>query len=174
MKSIESQFGPFEQAEINLYMKEVLNDNLGIPVINPFQRRMVFGMFYKYFRDTQSIYAINKKQYVELIIAAKRILRSKNMLVLPYIIAGKVDKLVQRKSVNKKEKLLVESSPTFPLIREKYKDDNITMEILSIIATIISSDFSIVDMDPTIHGQRLDTVATNVIIEEVESYILMC
>ena len=48
------------------------------------------------------------------------------------------------------------------------------MQILGIIATIISSEFSIVDMDPSIHGKRLDTIATNVIVEEVESYILLC
>ena len=117
---------------------------------------------------------LNKIQYVELIIAAKKILKSRNMLVLPYIISGKVEKLVTRKCVNKKEKAFVEASPTYPLLLAKYKDENITMQILGIIATIISSEFSIVDMDSSIHGKRLDTIATNVIVEEVESYILLC
>lgn len=174
MDSIRAQFGPFDLAEINLYMKEIMEDENGHPVINPFQKQLVFGMFYKYFKDTQSIYAINKKEYVELIIAAKRILKAKNMLVLPYIISGHVDKLVTRKCVNKKEKLMVEASPAYPLLLNKYKDDNITMQILSIIATIISSEFSIVDMDPNINGLKLNTIATSVIIEEVENYILMC
>ena len=96
------------------------------------------------------------------------------MVILPYIISGKVEKLVSRKSVNKKEKMLVEASPSFPLILEKYKNEDITNNILSIIATIISSDFSIVDMNPEIDGKRLDTIAINVIIEEVEMFILMC
>ena len=174
MKTIESQFGPFDQREIDLYLKNVFVDNEGNLYINSFQKQLIFSMFYKYFRDTQSIHAINKVQLAKLIIAAKKILKSKNMLVLPYIISGKVEKLVSRKCVNKKEKAFVEASPTYPLLLAKYKDENITMQILSIIATIISSDFSIVDLDPAINGTRLDTIATNVIVEEVETYILMC
>lgn len=174
MKTIEAQFGPFDPNEIQLYIDSILTAEDGSPIINSFQKQLVFSMFYKYFRDTQSIYAINKIQYVELIIAAKKILKSRNMLVLPYIISGKVEKLVTRKCVNKKEKAFVEASPTYPLLLAKYKDENITMQILGIIATIISSEFSIVDMDPSIHGKRLDTIATNVIVEEVESYILLC
>ena len=174
MKTIEAQFGPFDPREVQLYIDSILTAEDGTPVINSFQKQLVFSMFYKYFRDTQSIYAINKIQYVELIIAAKKILQSKNMSVLPYIISGKVEKLVTRKCVNKKEKAFVEASPTYPLLLAKYKDENITMQILSIIATIISSEFSIVDLDPNINGKRLDTVATNIIVEEVESYILLC
>ena len=68
----------------------------------------------------------------------------------------------------------MEASPSYPRILEKYKNENIIDNILSIIATIISSDFSIVDLDPTINGKRLETVAINIIIEEVETFILMC
>lgn len=174
MKTIESMFGPFDPEEIALYTNTILKDEFGNITINGFQKQLVFSMFYKYFRDTQSIYAINKRQYIELIIAAKRILKANNMLVLPYIISGKIEKLVTRKCVNKKEKAFVEASPTYPLLLEKYRDEDITMQILSIVATIISSDFSIVDMDPEINGKRLDTLATNVIVEEVEAYILLC
>lgn len=174
MKTIESQFGPFDQREIDLYLNNVFVDEEGNLYINSFQKQLIFSMFYKYFRDTQSIHAINKVQLAKLIIAAKKILKSKNMLVLPYIISGKVEKLVSRKCVNKKEKAFVEASPVYPLLLAKYRDENINMQILSIIATIISSDFSIVDLDPAINGTRLDTIATNVIVEEVETYILMC
>ena len=174
MRTIESMFGPFDPEEIALYTNTILKDEFGNITINGFQKQLVFSMFYKYFRDTQSIYAINKRQYVELLIAAKRILKANNMLVLPYIVSGKIDKLVTRKCVNKKEKAFVEASPTYPLLLEKYKDEDITMQILSIVATIISSDFSIVDMDPEINGKKLDTLSTNVIVEEVEAYILMC
>ena len=174
MRTIESMFGPFDPEEIALYTNTILKDEFGNITINGFQKQLVFSMFYKYFRDTQSIYAINKRQYVELLIAAKRILKANNMLVLAYIGSGKIDKLVTRKCVNKKEKAFVEASPTYPLLLEKYKDEDITMQILSIVATIISSDFSIVDMDPEINGKKLDTLSTNIIVEEVEAYILMC
>lgn len=174
MKTIESMFGPFDPKEIALYTDAILKDEYGNIIINGFQKQLVFSLFYKYFRDTQSIYAINKRQYIELVIAAKKILKANNMLVLPYIVSGKIEKLVSRKTVNKKEKAFVESSPTYPLLLEKYKDEDIISQILSIVATIISSDFSIVDMDPSINGKVLDTLATNVIVEEVEAYILMC
>jgi len=174
MKTIESQFGPFDPKEIELYEKAVLTDENGNLVINKFQKQLVFSMFYKYFRDTQSIHAISKIEYIKLMIAAKKILKSKNMLVLPYIISGKIDKLVQRKTVNKKERINVMASQTYPKLLDKYKDESIVNDILSILATIISSEFSIVDLDPTINGKRLDISATNIIIEEVEAYILMC
>ena len=174
MKNIEVQFGPFDPLEIDLYMRNVLMTPDGNYTINPFQKQLIFSMFYRWFKDTQSIHSINREEYVKLIIAAKKILRSKHMIILPYIISGKVEKLVSRKTINKKEKLLVESSPSYPRILEKYKNENIIDNILSIIATIISSDFSIVDMDPSINGKRLETVAINIIIEEVETFILMC
>jgi len=174
MKTIEAQFGPFDPKEIELYEKMVLLDDNGNLVINKFQKQLVFSMFYKYFRDTQSIHAISKVEYIKLMIAAKKILKSKNMLVLPYIISGRIDKLVQRKTVNKKEKVNVMASLTYPKLLDKYKDESIINDILSILATIISSEFSIVDLDPTINGVRLDISATNIIIEEVEAYILMC
>lgn len=174
MKNIESVFGPFDQAEIDHYTNRILINQNGEYTINPFQKQLICSLFYRWFKDTQSIHAINREEYVKLIIAAKKLLRSKNMVILPYIISGKVEKLVQRKTVNKKEKLLVESSPSYPLILEKYKNEDIINIILSIFATIISSDFSIVDMDPSIDGKRLDTVAINVIIEEIETFVLMC
>lgn len=174
MKNIETMFGPFEPVEIEHYTRRILIDENGEYTINPFQKQMVFSLFYRWFRDTQSIHAINRNDYVKLIIAAKKLLTSKNMVILPYIISGKVDKLVTRKNVNKKEKAMVEASPSYPRILEKYKNEDIVNNILSIIATIISSDFSIVDLNPMIDGQHLDTIAVAAIIEEVEMFILMC
>lgn len=174
MNNIETTFGPFDQAEIDHYTKRILLDANGNYTIDPFQKQLIFTLFYRWFKDTQSIHSINREEYIKLIISAKKLLTSKNMVILPYIISGKVEKLVSRKSVNKKEKMLVEASPSFPLILEKYKNEDITNNILSIIATIISSDFSIVDMNPEIDGKRLDTIAINAIIEEVEMFILMC
>lgn len=174
MKNIETMFGPFEPVEIEHYTRRILIDENGEYTINPFQKQMVFSLFYRWFRDTQSIHAINRNDYVKLIIAAKKLLTSKNMVILPYIISGKVDKLVTRKNVNKKEKAMVEASPSYPRILEKYKNEDIVNNILSIIATIISSDFSIVDLNPMIDGQHLDTIALAAIIEEVEMFILMC
>lgn len=174
MKNIETQFGPFSQEEIDLYTRELLIDDKGNYKIDSFQKQLIFSMFYRWFTDTQSIHSINRIDYVKLIIAAKKILRSKNMIILPYIVSGKIDKLVQRKSINKKEKTMIEASPIYKKILDKYRNEDIINNILTIIATIISSDFSIVDMDPTINKRKLDTSAISVIVEEVETFILMC
>jgi hypothetical protein len=174
MRNIENQFGPFDPKEIELYTNALLIDENGNYVMDPFQKQLIFSMFFKYFNDTQSIKSINRNEYIELVISAKKILRNMNMIILPYIIAGKTEKLVSRKTVNKRERLLIEASPIYPKLKEKYKNDDIIDHILSIIATIISSDFSVVDMDPEINGKKIDinTIGIGTIIEEVEAFIL--
>ena len=94
---------------------------------------------------------------------------------MPHIISARVDKLVQRKNINKKERLLVESSPSYPMIMNKYKNDTVIDNIFSIIATILSSDFTIVDTNPEVDGRKLDVSSTvGILIEEVCSFILLC
>ena len=74
MKKIEEQWGPFDQKEIEFYIKELRNENGEI--INGFQRQLIFNLFYKYFGDTTSIRAINSIDYVKLMIVAKRMLQN--------------------------------------------------------------------------------------------------
>ena len=174
MKNIENTFGPFDQNEIEFYTNRLLMCPDGNFTINVFQKQLIFCLFYRWFKDTQSINSINREDYVKLVIAAKKMLLSKGMIIFPYIISGRIDKFVQRKSINKKEKSMAESSPSYPLIVNKYQNDNIINNILGMLATIISSDFSIVDPNPDIDGIRIDTTAIGEIIEEVETFILMC
>lgn len=175
MKNIENTFGPFHKEEIDFYTKELLYDANGQLIINKFQKQLVFLLFYKYFKDTQSIYNINRMEYIELILTAKKILKAANMRLMPCIISSRVDKLVQRKNINKKERLLIEASPQYPMILNKYKNEDIIDNIFSIIATILSSDFTIIDTDPTINGIKLDVSSTvGILIEEVCSFILLC
>lgn len=174
MRNIENMYGPFDPAEIDLYTRNLMYDENGDPTINRFQKQLLFLMFYKYFKDTQSILNINRLEYVKLVIAAKKILTLKNMVILPYIISAKVDKLVQRKNINKKERSIVEASPSYPLILNKYKNESIVNNIFSIIATIMSSEFTIIDMNPNINGKKLDIDLIGSLIEEIETFILMC
>jgi hypothetical protein len=58
-------------------------------------------MFFKDFMDTQSAYTVNAEEYIKLMLAARKILLQHNMVCLPYIVSGKVEKIVGRKSVNK-------------------------------------------------------------------------
>lgn len=173
MLNIERRFGPFSKDELNLYMDRLMQDENGNPYINTFTYQLVSVLFYKFFRDVQSIRAINKKQYAELIISAKRILLNNNMIILPYIISGKVEKMVQRKNVNKKEIQIIQASPSYNSVIQRYCSPAIEQHIISIIATIISSEFTIVDPDPNIDGKKVDIVVP-IIAEEVLLFIKMC
>lgn len=168
MNIIDNMFGPFDQEEINFYRSQIKG-------INEFQKQLIFNLFYKYFGDSVSINAINNKiDYIKLMIVAKRMLLNSGMIMLPYIISGKLEKIVGRKSVNKKEQVQVESSDNYKLVVDKYRNNKISKKrVLSTIATIISSDFSIIDYyNKDINGKKIDIIP-DIVIEEVLLYILM-
>lgn len=168
---IDSVYGPFDDAEIDFYIKGISDENGNC--INSFQKQLIFNIFYKYFGDSTSINAINKIDYIKLMIAAKKILKNQYMIILPYVLSAKVEKLVGRKTVNKKEMAKLEASRYYPMIVEKYQNEKIVRQILSTIATIISSDFRIVDYhDPNINGRMIETVP-DIIIEEYLAYTLL-
>lgn len=171
MAQIEKEWGPFDRDEIEFYKREMRNNNG--EVINNFQKQLVFNLFYKYFGDTTSINAINVDDYIKLVIAARKMLKKSAMGFLPYIVSGKVNKVVSRKTLNKKEISDMQSSQYYPLVVEKYKNDKVLQQILGTIATIITSNFSIIDYhDPSIHGKQIN-VETRIIIEEILMYILI-
>lgn len=171
MKTIERAWGPYDPKEIAFYKKELRNNNGEI--INNFQKQLVFNLFYKYFGDTTSINGINEDDYIKLIISAKKMLRAGNMAYLPYIMSGKVNKIVSRKTLNKKEIAEMEASQYYPLVVDKFKNEKIIHHILGTMATIITSTFSVIDMnDPTLHGQII-SLETRIIIEEVLMYVLL-
>ena len=171
LEVIESLYGPFNDNEIRFYTNELSDDSGNC--INGFQKQLIFNLFYKYFGDSTSINAINKVEYIKLMIAAKRILQSQYMIILPYVLCSKVVKLIGRKTVNKKEMLKLESSRYYPLVVQKYRNDKIMRQILSTIATIISSEFRIVDFDNLeLNGKLIETVP-DIIIEEYLMYTLL-
>ena len=138
--------------------------------INSFQRDMVFNLFLKYFGDSNTLNSINLDDYVTLIIAAKRILESTGMVMLPYIISAKVIRLASRKNVNKKELIKIESSPLWEEIKNKYKSSKIETYILSMIACILTSEFQIIDPTGELDGQTIEVIP-ELICEEVLLYI---
>ena len=77
MKKIDSMYGPFDQDEIDFYIKELGDYDA---TINPFQKKLIFNLFYKYFGDTISINAINVDDYVKLVIAGKGKIRGRRHL----------------------------------------------------------------------------------------------
>lgn len=167
MKDIELIFGPFNKEEIEHY-SNALSEN-GKIIINSFQKDLVFNLFYKYFGDPVSINSINKDDYIKLIIASRKLLQTSNMVILPYIISSKITRLVSRKNLNKNEFTNLESSPYYSKITEKYRNPKIEKYILSIIATILSSEFQIIDF----YDNELDGKIINVIPDIVSEEILM-
>ena len=171
MQKIEAQWGPFNEDEIAFYLNE-LRDSNG-EIINGFQKQLIFNLFYKYFGDTASINAINAIDYIKLMLVAKKMLKDNMMGYLPYIISSKVNKVVARKTLNKKELQKMEQSQYFPLVQEKYKNEKIQKQILGTIATIITSSFTIIDFDDKeLHGRPI-SIESDIIIEEALIYILL-
>lgn len=173
MQKIENMWGPFDPKEIEFYKSQLRSETNG-EVINIFQKQLVFNIFYKYFNDTISVNSINEDDYIKLIIASRRILKNQdNMAYLPYIISGKVNKIVSRKSLNKKEITEMESSQYYPLVVKKYGNQKIIQQILGTIATIITSTFSVIDyQDPELNGLQIKPI-TKIIIEEFLMYVLL-
>ena len=171
MEQIIRQWGPFDPDELAFFKKELKNENGEL--INNFQKQLVFNLFYKYFGDTVSIKAINEDDYVMLILAAKKMLKNNMMGYLPYVLSGKVQKIVTRKILNKKELMEMQSSQYYQLVVDKFKNEKIINQILGTIATIITSSFTIIDYDnPEIHGKPLH-IESKIIIEETLLYILL-
>lgn len=187
MENIEYLYGPFDENEVNYYKKRLMNDNGEI--INGFQKNLIFNLFYKYFGDPISIYFNNKDDYVKLMIAAKNMLLANNMIILPYIISSKVERLQLRKCINKKELTKLKGevdidenmSPEekahfdnlYKQVMNKYQDEKIERYIHSIIATILASDFRIIDFhNDKIDGKLISNIP-DLIGEEILMYITM-
>lgn len=173
MKYIEFRYGPFSDEEVEFYKKELFADT---DAINPFQKKLVFNLFLEIFGDTESIKGINKDDYIKLVIAAKRMLiKEKEMIILPYVISSKMVKSVSRKSINQKEEKKIVESEIYAQMQDKYSyDKKVIQDIFSIIATIFSSTFIMIDFeDPTINGKELP-LFMEFITKEVCDFSMLC
>ena len=169
MEMITLMYGPFPDEQVEYYMKR-LEENDSDTIINEFQKNLIFNLFYKYFGDPMSIKNINKIDYVKLMIAASKELAANNMVILPYIISSRVLKLQQRKALNKKESIKLESSSLHNTVKDKYRSEKIDKQILSIVATIISSEFEIIDFYDKDADRKIISNVPDSICEEVYMY----
>ncbi len=165
MQMIERRYGPFDQNEINFFKERLAKEN-GIS-INHFQRDIIYHIFYKAFGDVVSPkFLDNQDQYIKLMIAAKKILLQNGMIVMPYVLTSKVEKLVTRKTISKKEEMEFTTLSTYPELCNKYKSEKVMMSILSEIATVISSNFRIIDYyNKNIDNKIIDTNPSMVMAE---------
>ena len=166
MKIIESQYGPFDEKEIEFYRENLKNDSGSF--VNNFQKQLIFNIFYKYFGDVESVYSIEPAtDYIKLMLAAKKILLDNYMIIMPYVISGKAVRIVPRKTINKKEEKDLKSSQYYPMLVDKYRNEKVIQQILSTFATVISSSFQVIDYhNPELHGKTIDCIPA-IILEEL-------
>lgn len=172
MAMIRAKYAPIEQDEIDFYRHELIKNDAGRTIINKFQQKLINYCFYSCFGDTVSTNSINSEDYIVLMIAAKRKLQNSGMIILPYIISGNVIKICSRTSLCKKEMMKLEESEYYQSILLKYNnDDKMIKQILSLISTILSSDFSIIDYnDKELNGKKL-VILSDYLIDEVLCFI---
>ena len=145
MKSIKAMFGPFDEDEIRYYNTKLIG-NSNSSIIHPFQKELIYNIFYKYFGDVLSPNGITNIDYIILMIAVKKICTNVNMKLFPYVVSSRVVKYTKKKSLNKKEADKVVASPYYEEFRRIYHDSEKAKKKLNeIIATILSSDFEIID-----------------------------
>lgn len=169
MEQIELIYGPFSDDEVKFYYNALCDGDT--ITINSLQKDLIFNLFYKYFGDPSTMNMINVTDYVKLIIAARTILEDAGMVLLPHIISSKVVHLATRKNINKKEFTKLEMSDLYQQIRQKYRSEKIEKHILSLIATIMSSDFQAIEPDALdLNGQKIQIIP-ELILEEVPQYI---
>lgn len=172
MERIELKYGPFNEDEIRFYYHQLCRD--GKFIVNSLQKTLITYLFAKEFDDPQSTKIVNIRQYIILIIAAKRLLESYHMFQLPYIIGGKVNRIVTRKNINKKELQKIETSEYYPLIHAKYNNEKIEKEIiLGLIAQILSSEFQTIDFYNRAANAVPIGIIPDVISEEVCRFVLL-
>ena len=173
MKATEYMNEIITEEEIEFYKDILFSDT---DVINAFQKKLVFNLYYSNFGDTNSIRGINRDDYIKLVICSKRKLIKNRMIVLPYVISSKMTKSVSRKSINQKELKKIVGSEIYNEIIEIYSnDEKVTQEIFSIIATIFSSTFVMIDYnDSTINGKELPpSLSMEFISKEVLEFVRM-
>lgn len=165
-------FGPFNQDELDYYTKH-LSDNDTKSPIHDFQKSIVFYPFYKYFGDTISIKDINSEMYIKFIVAGKRLLENENMIIMPEIFSGKINKFVGRKSVNKTLMQKFLNSSYYNDLINKYHNDKIVKELVSMLATIISSDITMVSYDAQEYTGTPIPINYDILCEELYVFALL-
>lgn len=172
MERIEIKYGPFDENEIAFYYEQMSRG--GKIVVNSLQKTLVTYLFAKEFDDPQSAKIVNVRQYIILIIAARRLLESYNLFQLPYMVGGKVNRIVTRKNINKKELQKIEASKYYPLIHDKYNNVKIEQDvILALIAQILSSEFQTIDYYNQENNGLIINVVPDIVSEELCRFVML-
>ena len=163
--------GQVTDDEIAFYRQELTRD--GGEIVNRFQQDLVNLSVYKFFGDPITSKFTNKTEYISMMIATKKLLQMRFVL-LPEIICGKVIRLVDRKSINKKYMEKVKMSPTWKKIEALYRNPLKEDQVLSNIAVILSSEFAYISYeDRYLNGTKI-LIQPEVLYEEFLKFIIYC
>jgi len=125
----------------------------------------------KYFGDPISSRFTNQDEYVALMVASKRILKS-HFIIIPEIICGRVVRLVNRRSINKKGVEKIKASPTWAEIQRLFRNPAKEDQVLSQLAVILSSKFAYISYtDPELNGREIE-IQPEIVGEEFLKFIL--
>ena len=164
-----SGFGEITPDEVAFYKKELSKG--GHSVIVPFQQDLVNFSVAKYFGDPISSRFTNQDEYVALMVASKRILKS-HFIIIPEIICGRVVRLVNRRSINKKGVEKIKASPTWAEIQRLFRNPAKEDQVLSQLAVILSSKFAYISYtDPELNGREIE-IQPEIVGEEFLKFIL--
>lgn len=163
-----SGISPVTDDEIAFYRQELSKNG---DVRNRFQQELVNLSLYKYFGDPITSKFTNQDEYIAMMIASKKLMKNQ-FVILPEIICGRVVRLVDRKSINKKNMEKIKLSPTWKKIQELFKNPVKEDQVLSYIAVILSSEFNFISYDdPFLNGQKIE-MQPEVVGEEFLRFIL--
>lgn len=163
-----SGFGEITEDEIEFYRKELSKSG---DIRNPFQQELVNLSLFKYFGDPITSKFSNQDEYIALMIASKRLMRSQ-FIIIPEIICGRVVRLVNRKSINKKGMEKIKASPTWVSIQNLFRNPVKEDQVLSYIAVILSSKFSYISYEyPELNGKKIE-MQPEIVGEEFLKFIL--
>jgi hypothetical protein len=173
MRNIIQEFGPFSEEEIEFYRKELTID--GKPLKNEFQCNLISYIFLNNFCDTQAVKLINNRDYIILMIAAKRKLIREGQTLLPFVLGGRISRFVTRKTVNKKILQRMMLSDNFPKVVAKYRNEKIQEQILfKNIAQILASEFRNIDpYNDDLNGIKVECTPPEIICEEMLLFTLL-
>ena len=173
MKIIDERFGPFNEHEIEFYIKELTKDGSSVKS-GGLQYTIISFIFVGIFGDMASIRYVNEVQYVKLIIAAKKLMNNYGIFTLAEIVGGKTKHGIARKSISQTMITRLQMSEKYPRILGIYKnEDIIESSLFSLIAQAIASDFTYINYyDRNLNGQPI-VVDKDIICEEFMNFTIM-
>lgn len=149
-------------------------------VINRLSQQLMHAFYSRFFRDTNAVRTLNRRDAIELLIYMKKYLQLRGMVFLPQICTAKVHGRFKDNCI--KNSRFIEkfstSSVYQSIIAEKYryiqelnpKED----PIIKKLSTIINSSFEFVDMDPNLNGYVCNDVNMDIVMDEYMLLLSIC